>query len=184
MLGRRGLEQSGGGGDDNDKIVYLRDDSYQRQIDYLDNIFNMTGGSKRSNYLHLFSLYNRFVAELRANNKQIEENDDAIIRQHLSLLKETEDKLNQIILYTLKYREIKDDPEFKTLVEQNPVTVNLLQQLDTEYDTKLETKRVELEGKYRDRGKKGVNMLQALLEARGSFKQDFEKIVKEGLGMI
>ena len=124
--------QSGGG---------VRRNTFNRYAQYSDSlksVASMTGGATpllNTTYDELANLYNNFVTSLRLNNKQIDADDNNRIRQLLSELKYTEGKLKQVVHYINRYEAVRSNPEFKSLIDNSPVTVDLLAQLEAKYNT-------------------------------------------------
>jgi hypothetical protein len=103
----------------------------------------MTGGSQpmlNETYNELANMYKSFVETLRIKGKQIEQNDDLRIRQLLSELKYTEERLRKVVRYIARYQQLQNNPdkEVKALLDQNVVSADLLTKLNEKYE-KLKT---------------------------------------------
>jgi len=124
----------------------MRNNSYNRYVQYADSLrrlASMTGGSQpmlNETYNELANMYKSFVETLRNKGKQIEQNDDLRIRQLLSELKYTEERLKKVVLYIARYQELQNNPdkEVKALLDQNSVSADLLTKLNEKYE-KLKT---------------------------------------------
>lgn len=124
----------------------MRNNSYNRYVQHADSLrrlASMTGGSQpmlNETYNELANMYNSFVETLRNKGKQIEATDDARIRQLLSELKYTEERLQKVVLYIARYQQLQNNPdkEVKALLDNNEVSANLLTKLNEKYE-KLKT---------------------------------------------
>jgi len=131
--------QSGGG---------MGRNSFNKYVQYADSlktVVSMRGGAEQpilnKTYDELANIYNGFVNSLRAQDKQIDANDDQRIRQLLSELKYTEEKLMKVVQYIAKYNEIKNHPAFKEELSRSPVTASLLEDLTKKYEALQEKQK-------------------------------------------
>ena len=124
--------QNGGG--------ILANDTFLQYSDSIKTIVSMRGGAQptlNKTSAELVLMYNRFVESLKSNNKKIDDNDDETIRRLLGQIKENEKKLEGIVLYIDRYNKLKNHPQLtaedKALFDKNPVTVQLLEDLNKKY---------------------------------------------------
>lgn len=131
--------QSGGG---------MSRSSFNKYIQYADSlktVVAMRGGAGQpilnKTYDELANIYNNFVNSLRAQDKQIDANDNERIRQLLSELKYTEEKLMKVVQYIAKYNEVRNHPSFKDELAASPVTASLLEDLNKKYEALQEKQK-------------------------------------------
>jgi hypothetical protein len=124
--------QSGGG---------MGRSSFNKYVQYADSlktVVSMRGGAGQpilnKTYDELANIYNNFVNSLRAQGKQIDSNDNERIRQLLSELKYTEEKLSKVVQYIAKYNEVRNNPAFRDELAASPVTASLLEDLNKKYE--------------------------------------------------
>jgi len=131
--------QSGGG------MARSTFNKYVQYADSLKTVVSMRGGAEQpilnKTYDELANIYNNFVNSLRAQNKQIDANDNERIRQLLSELKYTEEKLQKVVQYIAKYNQVKNHPSFKDELATNPVTASLLEDLNKKYEALQEKQK-------------------------------------------
>lgn len=131
--------QSGGG------MRVSKFNKYVQYADSLKTVVSMTGGAGQpilnKTYDELANIYNNFVNSLRAQGKQIDSNDNERIRQLLSELKYTEEKLSKVVQYIAKYNEVRNNPAFKDELAQSPVTASLLEDLNKKYEALQEKQK-------------------------------------------
>ena len=132
----RGLITRQTGGGDSETYIFNR---YIQYADSLKSIVSMTGGGAQpilnETYDELANIYNNFVNHLKAQGKQVEDSDNERIRQLLSELKYTEEKLRKVVIYIARYNEVRNNPVFKDELNRNPVTATLLEDLTKKYET-------------------------------------------------
>ena len=106
-----------------------------RYFDAIERNYKMIGGNNHAVKIasQLRQTYADFLSQLSSRGKTIIESDHQTILQMLEALEYTENKLSKISSYIIRYNELKDDPTFKGILDKNPVTVNILKELETEY---------------------------------------------------
>jgi len=123
--------QKGGGEENKTK------DTYTRYIEGIKEILNMKGGANEvsfaDTYEHFAGIYQSFIDRLKSQDKQIDPSDDAHIRQLLSVIKTTEEKLNKVTKYIIRYKALESHPEFKDKLG-NPITIQTLEELNKKYE--------------------------------------------------
>lgn len=131
--------QSGGG------MARSSFNKYVQYADSLKTVVSMRGGAEQpilnKTYDELANIYNNFVNSLRAQGKQIDANDNERIRQLLSELKYTEEKLMKVVQYIAKYNEVRNNPAFKDELARSPVTASLLEDLNKKYEALQEKQK-------------------------------------------
>jgi hypothetical protein len=129
---RRSPNAQNGGGDENQPK-----DTYTRYIEGIKEILNMRGGADEvalaDTYEHFAGIYQSFIDRLKSQGKQIDPSDDAHIRQLLSLIKTTEEKLNKVTKYIIRYKALESHPEMKDKLG-NPITIQTLEELNKKYE--------------------------------------------------
>ena len=112
-----------------------RNVSMIRYFDAIERNYKMIGGNNHAIKIagQLRQTYSDFLSQLKTNGKKIETADHDIIIRMLDQLEYSEDKLSKVSSYIIRYNELKDDPNFASLLTKNPITIDILKNLEDEY---------------------------------------------------
>jgi len=146
---------SGGAGQTGGSISTFN--TYQQYADSLRTYVSMQNGGNPHHtkvYDEFSSMYNSFVDSLKNKGKKIDDNDDATIRRTLDELRSVETKLGKVVSYISKYEDLQRVPEFKDELAKNPVTVDLLAELNRKYS--------ELKAKHQSKSARFISWTDAL----------------------
>jgi len=120
----------------------------------------MRGGCNEASFVdtyeHFAGIYQSFIERLKFQEKQIDPSDDAHIRQLLSVLKTTEEKLNKVTKYIIRYKALESHPELKARLG-NPITIQTLEDLNTKYE--------ELKSSYKSKANDFTSILDSIYKA-------------------
>ena len=133
--------QKGGGSEQQPK------DTYTRYMDGIRQILQMVGGGDvtgADTYAHFKSMYDSFVELLRAKGKQIQPDDKSQIEALLETLKNTEEQLNKINGYMMRYRDISRKVEYepsnpqynelRDLLKRDTIALATMEELKQKYE--------------------------------------------------
>ena len=144
------LKQSGGG-------VQNSSNTFIRLMDSVDTIINMRGGGSKALYEELSKTYESFIEKLKSQNRQIEPKDDEHIRKLLADLKHSEEKLDAVAKYILRFEELAKDQnvaaDLKGLLESSDTKVFL---------DKLYKSREEVTAKFEAKAKNIKSIIEAV----------------------
>jgi hypothetical protein len=124
-----------GGGSMFDSFNNKRNVSMVRYLDSIERNYKMIGGDGSGIILspHLRQTYTDFLEELQIKGKRIESADAKVITDMLDSLENSEKKLNKVAAYITRYNELKDDVRFTNLLNVNPITIDILHELEKQY---------------------------------------------------
>jgi hypothetical protein len=114
--------------------------TYVRFMDNVDKIIEMRGGGEaKSLYQPLSETYNSLVDTLKYQDKKIEDSDDAHIRNLLSELSLTEEKLFKTAEIIKKFNNAKENPETAKLLGGSSVPDKIMSDVYKRFE-ELETR--------------------------------------------
>ena len=122
-------KQSGGGS-------VFTTNTYNQYSDSLRQYISMQNGGNHMHtkvYNEFSNIYNTFVNNLLKQGKKIDDNDDKTIRRTLDELKSLENKLGKVVVYISKYEHVRNNFGLEGELDKNPVTMNLLEELNGKY---------------------------------------------------
>jgi len=115
--------------------------TYVRFMDNVDKITDMKGGGEaKSLYQPLSETYNSLVDTLKYQDKKIEDSDDAHIRNLLSELNVTEEKLFKTAEIIKNFNNAKENPETAKLLGGSSVPNKIMSDVYKRYE-ELETRQ-------------------------------------------